>query len=190
MPGTYQKVGHRTFLENAVDLRLARQLGPDDTATFVHSVDDLVDGRVPFYAVIDPFNDVNREYVEVASFDRSTKQIQFARRNMAGTDGRTHRAGVIVRVTFMSQHLDDLWDAVITDKTVPGPTGPAGTPGTPGTPGAPGPAGSDSTVQGPPGARGDKLFLGVGAPTLMSTSGSQPGDEYIDMTTGDLYTLT
>jgi hypothetical protein len=41
----------------------------------------------------------------------------------------------------------------------------------------------------PSGPRGDKLYVGNGPPTALNTPDALPGDEYIDVDTGDLYTL-
>jgi hypothetical protein len=53
----------------------------------------------------------------------------------------------------------------------------------PGLPGAPG-------AQGPPGANtgGVAWFYGTGAPTLVV--GSKAGDQYLDLATGEVYTLS
>lgn len=65
--------------------------------------------------------------------------------------------------------------------------GPKGDKGDPGDDGAPGEPGADSTVAGPPGARGSKWFSGTGAPS--GVTGSAPGDYYLDTASGDVYEL-
>ena len=62
--------------------------------------------------------------------------------------------------------------------------GPAGDAGPEGPEGPTGPAGST----GPAGARGAKIFTGIGAPGTLTDE--QPGDVYIDTSTGNLYTLS
>lgn len=59
-----------------------------------------------------------------------------------------------------------------------GPQGPQGNPGTTGATGATGTAG----------ARGSLWYTGTGAPGTIA--GSQPGDQYLDTATGNVYTLS
>ena len=54
-------------------------------------------------------------------------------------------------------------------------------------PGRRGPAGGDPGPPGPPGAQGTRRYTGVGPPTVVI--GARPHDEYLDTSTGDLYTL-
>lgn len=68
-----------------------------------------------------------------------------------------------------------------------GDTGAQGPTGATGSTGSTGPAGSQGP-QGVAGARGTKIFVGNGAPGTIA--GSLPGDEYQDMTTGDVYVLS
>lgn len=56
-----------------------------------------------------------------------------------------------------------------------GPKGDQGEPGTPGTNGA-------------PGQRGSQWFTGTGAPGTIA--GAQAGDQYLNTTTGDVYTFS
>ncbi|MGL6135391.1 MAG: collagen-like triple helix repeat-containing protein, partial [Prochlorococcaceae cyanobacterium] len=65
-----------------------------------------------------------------------------------------------------------------------GIAGPPGSPGATGSPGEPGDSG-DPGEQGP---RGTGWFVGTGAPPA-EIAGSQPGDLYLDMATGDVYAL-
>lgn len=58
-----------------------------------------------------------------------------------------------------------------------GPPGPQGEPGTGTTPGPPGPAGKDGQIR----------FTGHGPPGTIV--GAEPGDTYMDLTTGDIYKL-
>lgn len=74
-----------------------------------------------------------------------------------------------------------------------GPQGPAGAQGPAGIQGAQGiqgPAGTAGATgpAGPQGARGSNWYTGNGAPGTIG--GSLPGDKYLDLDTGDIYTLT
>lgn len=62
--------------------------------------------------------------------------------------------------------------------------GPTGLQGAQGLAGGAGAAGAD----GAQGARGTSWFTGAGVPSTIT--GSQPGDLYLDTTTGDVYTLS
>lgn len=67
---------------------------------------------------------------------------------------------------------------------------PSMTPGPEGPQGPPGPAGigsGDPGEVGPPGPPGQPRWTGEGSPGVIV--GSQPGDVYLDLLTGDLYTL-
>jgi len=58
---------------------------------------------------------------------------------------------------------------------IQGPPGPMGPPGNPGPPGA----------MGPTGERGSLWFDGSGPPGTIA--GALPGDQYLDVNTGDVY---
>ena len=84
---------------------------------------------------------------------------------------------------------------------VEGATGPQGPQGTQGAQGAQGPQGNtgpqgltgpagDTGPTGATGARGSMWFVGTGAPTSGNTPGALPGDQYLDGTNGDVYTLS
>lgn len=76
-------------------------------------------------------------------------------------------------------------DVVILTSTEgpPGPTGAQGPRGLTGPAGATGPAGST----GPRGDNGQPRFNGAGPPGLII--GAEPGDEYLDLTSGLIYKL-
>lgn len=65
----------------------------------------------------------------------------------------------------------------------PGPPGPQGPPGPPGPQGPAGTSGSGGGGETP-------MWRGQGPPDPRLLPDAQPGDEYFDMTTGDIYTLT
>ena len=64
-----------------------------------------------------------------------------------------------------------------------GPQGPQGNQGPQGTQGTQGNTGAA-------GARGSNWYVGTGVPTTGNTAGSQAGDQYLDQSTGDVYTLS
>lgn len=68
-----------------------------------------------------------------------------------------------------------------------GATGPTGATGATGAAGAAGATGSQGPA-GATGARGSKWFTGSGAPGVIS--GSLPDDQYLDVSTGNVYTLS
>jgi len=80
--------------------------------------------------------------------------------------------------------------------SIVGPAGPSGPKGNDGSQGPAGPkgdkgnTGADSTVPGPTGVRGSKIYIDNGPPMPMNTPGSLPGDVYIDDITDDMYQLT
>jgi hypothetical protein len=68
----------------------------------------------------------------------------------------------------------------------PGPPGPPGPKGDKGDPGPPGPKGDSGSGE----SAGSSMWYGQGPPDPQLLSDAQSGDEYFDMTTGDIYTLT
>ena len=66
-----------------------------------------------------------------------------------------------------------------------GPAGPAGAAGAQGSAGATGAQGSAGAT-GATGARGSLWTTGTGAPTASGTT--MAGDQYLDVSTGDVYT--
>lgn len=73
-----------------------------------------------------------------------------------------------------------------------GAAGPTGAQGPAGATGATGPAGADGATgpQGATGVRGSQWYTGHGAPTAGNTTGSLANDQYLDLDTGDVYTLS
>lgn len=71
-----------------------------------------------------------------------------------------------------------------------GPTGPQGATGPQGPTGSTGPTGPQGPTgaQGPQGVRGTNWYTGVGAPGTIT--GAVAGDQYLDTSTGDVYTLS
>jgi hypothetical protein len=99
------------------------------------------------------------------------------------TDPLTLPAGVIVEVeppvlpVVEVAPPGEVFDLV----PVPGPPGPRGPEGPPGPEGPQGRPGYDGTFGG------TAWWAGNGPPDAVI--GSKPGDKYIDVTTGDVYTL-
>ena len=168
----------RSYLTNATDTSLARPLAPIDTTVEVNDASILP--KVPFYVVVEPFGDHEREYLWITAAVGNVLTI--GERSLPGSQRRIHDPGSRVRVTYTAQHLDDLWEGIAEVHNLgQGPQGVAGPIG---------PIGPPSAVPGPPGPRGDQLYVGVGDPTVMSTPGAQPGDDYLDTATGELWKLT
>ena len=94
----------RTYLVNAVDLELAAPVAAPDLT--IEVVDATAAPQTPFYLVVQPFEDAAREYMLCTDVTGTTLTVT---RNLAGSVGDTHPAGAVVRITYMAQHLDDLW---------------------------------------------------------------------------------
>lgn len=73
--------------------------------------------------------------------------------------------------------------AILAIEGAVGPQGPQGNQGPQGDQGIQG-------NTGPAGARGSLWFVGTGVPTGGNTAGSVAGDQYLDQSTGDVYTLS
>ena len=95
----------RTNIVNAVDVALAGTVGALDTEIIVD--DALPLPPVPFYLVVDPFNDTQgREYMLCTAVAVNVLTVT---RSLAGSDSDVHDSGDIVRITIAAQHIDDLW---------------------------------------------------------------------------------
>ncbi|MCL1599650.1 MAG: hypothetical protein M3094_10735, partial [Actinomycetia bacterium] len=99
----------RSSLMNAVDVALADPVGGADPTIRVTSPELLP--PVPFYLVVDPFSDspTGREYMLATAIVGDVLTVS---RNLAGSESTTHDAGEIVRITYVAQHLDDLFDEI------------------------------------------------------------------------------
>ena len=98
----------RTFLVNAVDVALAAPVAAPDLTITVDDATPLP--PVPFYLVVDPFNDTDgREYMLCTDV---VGDVLTVTRDLEGTDSLTHQTNDIVRITIAQQHIDDLWDSV------------------------------------------------------------------------------
>ena len=94
----------RTYLVNAVDLELAVAVAAPDLT--IEVVDATAAPQTPFYLVVQPFEDAAREYMLCTDV---TGNVLTVTRGLAGSQGDTHPIGSVVRITYMAQHLDDLW---------------------------------------------------------------------------------
>jgi hypothetical protein len=95
----------RSNLVNAVDVALAADVaGADPT---IQVTDPALLPAVPFYLVIDPFGDSSREYLRATSLATDVLSVE---RDLDGSQSTTHSAGDIVRISYVAQHLSDLWD--------------------------------------------------------------------------------
>jgi len=97
----------RSYLKNAVDVALAEDVGGADSTITVSTPELLPE--VPFYLVVDPFSNSLREYMYCTGV---VDEVLSVDRNLDGSEGTSHLSGDIVRITYMSQHLDDLWDGI------------------------------------------------------------------------------
>ena len=98
----------RTNLVNAVDDELAAPVAAPDLT--IEVVDGTLLPPVPFYLVVDPFNDTQgREYMLCTLVVGTTLTVT---RNLAGTDSDVHDTGDIVRITIAAQHIEDIWDSI------------------------------------------------------------------------------
>ncbi len=95
----------RTNLANALSTTLAASVATPDTTITLTS--DVGLPTLPFYMVIDPFNDAGREYVLVEG--RTGAVLDTLTRNLTGSAATTHAISDLVRVSFLAQSLDDLW---------------------------------------------------------------------------------
>ena len=98
----------RTNVVNAVDDELAAPVAAPDLT--IEVVDGALLPPVPFYLVVDPFNDTQgREYMLCTLAVGTTLTVT---RNLAGSDSDIHDAGDIVRITIAAQHIEDIWDGI------------------------------------------------------------------------------
>ena len=104
----------RTNVKNAFDDTLTSTLAIGGAEMFVDNAIDFP--STPFYVVIEPFEDGNREYLEATGILEGGFTVI---RNLAGSVGDVeHLAGATVRVAIMAQHIGDLWDSV---EAIPAP---------------------------------------------------------------------
>lgn len=101
-------VNRITELTNAFETTLAAELSAVATSM---TLDDASGLTVPFYLVLEPDNSSQREYVYVTGLAGAIATIDS--RYLAGSaagSGLTHPASSVVRMSVMSQHIEDLND--------------------------------------------------------------------------------
>lgn len=103
----------RTNLANGVSTTLANAVATPDTTIEIVSAADFP--ALPFYIVIDPFNDLAREYVFVEG--RTGTTLSSLTRNLTGSKSTTHTAGDLVHITLTAQSWDKVQDH-IDNKTI------------------------------------------------------------------------
>ena len=101
----------RSWLRNAVDVALNGAIDGTDTSIVVDDATLLPDDT-PFYIVIDPFNDTGREYIKVGTITKGTNTLSTLTRNLEGSQSQDHPDASVVRLSWQSQHLQDIWDEV------------------------------------------------------------------------------
>ena len=99
---------------NAFETTLTSQLGASDLTINVSSTTVLLS---PCYIVIEPDSSSQREYIFVDSTIASTSLVTTTVDNRyltgsAAGSGLVHPSGSKVRVSPLSQHFEDIWDAV------------------------------------------------------------------------------
>jgi len=98
----------RTNVVNAFDDTLTSTLAAGAGTMLVDNPGGFP--ATPFYAVIEPLEDGNREYVKATAPDTGGFIVD---RNLAGSVGDVeHLAGATVRVAIVAQHISDVWDGL------------------------------------------------------------------------------
>ena len=98
----------RSNVANAVSTTLASAMTSGSTTIEVASATDFP--AVPFYVVIDPYNDSAREFILVGG--KSGTTFDTLSRNLAGSQSQDHGIGDILRSSYTAQTLEDLWDFI------------------------------------------------------------------------------
>ena len=105
----------RSYLVNAVDVLLAAPVATPDLTITVDDATPLP--TVPFYLVVDPFAEgAGREYMLCTAVNGNILTVT---RNLDGSDSTTHQAGEDVRISYVAQILDDLWDEIESSSSLP-----------------------------------------------------------------------
>jgi hypothetical protein len=105
----------RSYLVNAVDVALAAPVAAPDLTITVDDASPLP--TVPFYLVVDPFNTTDgREYMLCTAVNGNILTVD---RDLAGSESDTHLTGDVVRISYVAQILDDLWDEIETASGLP-----------------------------------------------------------------------
>ena len=106
----------KAFTENAFETTLSAVFNSTDVQLTVNSTGDLA-GSGPVYIVINPDDAAKREYIFIdgtitaTTMTTSTVDNRFLA-GSAADSGIDHSSGDRVRISPMSQHFDDVWNAI------------------------------------------------------------------------------
>ncbi len=106
----------KAFTENAFETTLSAVFNSTDVQLTVNSTGNLA-GSGPVYLVINPDDAAKREYIFIdgaitaTTMSTSTVDNRFLA-GSAASSGIDHSSGDRVRISPMSQHFDDLWNAI------------------------------------------------------------------------------
>ena len=106
----------KAFTENAFETTLTSVFNSTDVTLSVNSTGNLA-GSGPVYIVINPDDAAKREYIFIdgtitsTSMTTSTVDNRFLA-GSAASSGIDHSSGDRVRISPMSQHFDDIWNAI------------------------------------------------------------------------------
>ncbi len=98
-------VNRQSELLNAFQTTLATEMS---SAASTMELDDATGLTEPFYMVIEPENEAQREYVYVSSLTGTTATVpeRYLTGSAAGS-GLTHPVGSVVRMVVMAQHVEE-----------------------------------------------------------------------------------
>ena len=106
----------KSFTENAFETTLTSVFNSTDVTLSVNSTGNLA-GSGPVYIVINPDDAGKREYIFIDGTITSTTMTTSTVDNRflagsAASSGIDHSSGDRVRISPMSQHFDDIWNAI------------------------------------------------------------------------------
>jgi hypothetical protein len=104
----------RSFLVNATDLTVLGAVGSTGTTITCAAGEGAFFPAPPFYAVIEPFNASTREYIFVQAVNVGLDQMLNVVRQIEGETPQTIEDGSNIRIAYVAQILDDLWDEIET----------------------------------------------------------------------------
>ena len=102
----------RSFLVNAVDLKTLGVTASGSTTIDLVAGDSFRAPTPPFYAVINPFDPVLREYIYVEGVNTTTNRLTTVSRQIEGETPQSQPDGSTVRISYVAQILDDLNDDI------------------------------------------------------------------------------
>ena len=106
----------KAFTENAFETTLTSVFNSTDVTLSVNSTGNLA-GSGPVYIVLNPDDAAKREYIFIDGSITSTTMTTSTVDNRflagsAASSGIDHSSGDRVRISPMSQHFDDIWNAI------------------------------------------------------------------------------